>query len=113
MDRTKNPEILAMAWIHKRRSVFIRFPLIFKIFCINKSIFLPLSSVVNAYIIECLHLVFLILPIVPAVPSLWHQQGDDVALSKAQKGAIVASGVGENGLYTRTSVLLQTGRHGT
>lgn len=75
--------------------------------------FPPFIFAVNVYIIECLHLVFVILPIVPAVPSLWHQQGDEVALSEAQKGAVVSSGVGENGLYARTSVLLQTSRHGT
>lgn len=64
-------------------------------------------------LIERLHLVFLILPIVPAVPRLWHQQGDDVAFSEAEQGAVVTSGVGENGLYASASILLQSSRHRT
>lgn len=49
----------------------------------------------------------------PAVAGLGHQQGDDVSLGEAQQRAVVACGVGEDGLDAGTPVLLQTCSHGT
>lgn len=58
------------------------------------------------------HLRFLTLAVVPAVPGLGHQQGDEVALLEAQQRAVVTSGVGEDGLDPSAAVALQAGRHG-
>ena len=59
-----------------------------------------------------LHPVLLVLAVVPAVPGLWHQQGDDVALGEAEQGGVIAGRVREDGLHPRAPVPLQPGRHG-
>lgn len=58
------------------------------------------------------HLVLFVLAVVPAVTSLRHQQGDDVALGEAQQRAVIAGGVREDGLHAGAAVLLQARRHG-
>lgn len=59
-----------------------------------------------------LHPGLLVLPVVPAVPGLRHQQGDDVVLGEAEQGAVVAGRVGEDGLDSSPAVLFQARCHG-
>lgn len=59
-----------------------------------------------------LHPGLLVLPVVPAVPGLWHQQGDDVVLREAEQGAVVAGRVGEDGLDSSPTVPFQACCHG-
>lgn len=47
-----------------------------------------------------LHLVLLVFSIMPTIPSLRHQQCDNVTLSKAEQCAVVTSSMRENGLHT-------------
>lgn len=54
----------------------------------------------------------LVLPVVPAVPGLRHQQGDDVVLGEAEQSAVVSGRVGEDGLHSGPPVPLQARRHG-
>lgn len=49
---------------------------------------------------EHLHLVLLVLSIMPTIPSLRHQQCDNVTLSKAEQCAVVTSSMREDGLHT-------------
>lgn len=58
-----------------------------------------------------LHPGLLVLPVVPAVPGLWHQQGDDVVLREAEQGAVVAGCMGEDGLDASPTVPLQACCH--
>lgn len=59
-----------------------------------------------------LHVVLFVLSIVPSVAGLWDQQSDDISLREAEQGAVVPRCMGENGLDTGTSVLLQPCSHG-
>lgn len=59
-----------------------------------------------------LHLVLLVLSIMPTIPSLRHQQSDDVTLGKAEQCTVVTSSMRKDGLHTRAPVLLQSSRHG-
>lgn len=47
-----------------------------------------------------LHLVLLVLSIMPTIPSLGHQQCDNVTLGKAEQCAVVTSSMREDGLHT-------------
>ena len=54
----------------------------------------------------------LVLAVVPPVAGLGDQQGDDVALTEAEQGAVVSGRVGEDGLDAGSAVPLQPSRHG-
>lgn len=47
-----------------------------------------------------LHLVLLVLPIMPTIPRLRHQQCDNVTLRKAEQCAVVTCSMREDGLHT-------------
>lgn len=59
-----------------------------------------------------LHVVLFVLSIVPSVAGLRDQQGDDISFREAEQGAVVPRCMGENGLDTGASVLLQPYSHG-
>lgn len=61
---------------------------------------------------EHLHPGLLVLAVVPPVPGLWHQQGDDVVLREAEQRAVVAGSMGEDGLDSSPTVSLQACCHG-
>lgn len=58
------------------------------------------------------HLCLLVLPVVPAVAGLGHQQGYDVVLREAEQRAVVPGCVGEDGLNSSPPVPLQPCGHG-